>query len=737
MHQNNGSFIPVDEQFKLMADTAPVMMWVSGADKMRYFFSKTWLQFTGRTFEEESGEGWIQGVHPDDVERCTELLNKAYNACEEFKLEYRLKRHDGQYRWILAHGMPRFNTDGVFAGFIGSCMDIDELLESERIKKEFISAHALQIEQKLNSQLKTANAELEHINKELHQTQAMLANLNDELEEKVRVRTIELEDSEQEQQTLNEELTAINEEFAVTNEELAATNDELMLSQQKLERLVSDLKETEHRIRSLVESAPFPIGVYQGREMRIVLANQAIMDVWGKGYDVIGKTYHELLPELDNQQIYDQLDDVYITGIPFHARNQQVDIVVDGKLQPFYFNYSFTPLYDTAGNIYGVMNTAAEVTDIVLAKQRVEQSEKNLYNMILQAPVAMCILTGPQHIVEVANDMMIKLWGKPVTDVWNKPIFEGLPDSRDQGLEQLMADVYYTGQTYRASERPVSLIRNGTQEVVYQDFVYEPYRDSGGNTTGIIVASIDVTEQVLARQRIEQNLLEAQKLQKQKDGFIGIASHELKTPLTSLSAIVQVLSVKLKDNPDPFISGALSKATSQIRKMSNLINGFLDISRLEAGKIHLDKQQFRVDQLLREVADEIQITTQIHTIYVHHNSHVEVSADREKIGSVISNLLSNAVKYSPGGKRIDVSCETEDGFVKVIIKDEGMGVKEQDLNKLFDRYYRVESDHTRHISGFGIGLYLSAEIVKQHGGRIWAESESGIGSTFYFTLPLG
>ncbi|RYZ26592.1 MAG: PAS domain S-box protein, partial [Sphingobacteriales bacterium] len=145
------------------------------------------------------------------------------------------------------------------------------------------------------------------------------------------------------------------------------------LSRQKAE-------ESAQQVRALIDSAPFPIGVYVGKEMRITMANQSILDVWGRT-DVIGKLYADVLPELQDQKIYEQLDAVYTTGIPFHARNQRVDLVFDGKLQSFYFNYSFTPLFDAAGNVYGVMNTAAEVTDLINAKLQVEQSEERFQNL--------------------------------------------------------------------------------------------------------------------------------------------------------------------------------------------------------------------------------------------------------------------------------------------------------------------------------------------------------------------
>src|SRR5690606_20624939 len=196
-------------------------------------------------------------------------------------------------------------------------------------------------------------------------------------------------------------------------------------------------------------------------EMIIQFANQVMMDTWGKGNDVIGKLYTEVLPELMNQEIFEQVRQVYETGIPFHAKNQRVDLVVSGQLQPFYFNYSFTPVFDGDGNIYGVMNTAADVTDLNKAHKKAKESEQNLRNVILQAPVAMCILRGPEHVVEIANDRMYEIWGKTPEDMLGKSLFEGLPEAKGQGIERLLDDVYKTGKTFKAFDLPISLPRRG------------------------------------------------------------------------------------------------------------------------------------------------------------------------------------------------------------------------------------------------------------------------------------
>ncbi|OOQ62316.1 hypothetical protein BC343_03050 [Mucilaginibacter pedocola] len=221
-----------------------------------------------------------------------------------------------------------------------------------------------------------------------------------------------------------------------------------------------------------------------------------------------------------------------------------------------------------------------------------------------------------------------------------------------------------------------------------------------------------------------------------KNDFIGMVSHELKTPLTTLSAYIQMLRGRAQNNADDFTNNALDKVGAQVKKMTGMINAFLNVSRLDSGKIQLEKQEFVLNLLLEEMIQEARVTTAHHTITLLPGEQISIVADRDKIGSVVSNLLSNSIKYSPRGNIIEVECKTEGRKVVVSVRDEGMGIKPEHLDRLFDRFYRVETKHTQHISGFGIGLYLSGEIIQRHDGKIWAESEIGKGSTFYFSLPL-
>jgi signal transduction histidine kinase len=170
--------------------------------------------------------------------------------------------------------------------------------------------------------------------------------------------------------------------------------------------------------------------------------------------------------------------------------------------------------------------------------------------------------------------------------------------------------------------------------------------------------------------------------------------------------------------------------------ISRMINGFLNVSRLESGKIWLNKEHFDLLEQVEEVTAEIRLQNFGHTFEIRNGQPVLIDADRDKIGSVISNLLSNAAKYSPKDTSILISVESDENRITLSVQDHGLGIKPEDQAKIFDRYYRVDNKHSRKVPGFGIGLYLSAEIVHLHGGDISVESTPNQGSTFRFSLPI-
>lgn len=258
-----------------------------------------------------------------------------------------------------------------------------------------------------------------------------------------------------------------------------------------------------HNYATLFAQAPSPIAILRGREMRYAFINHAYASIF-PGRQILGKTVLEAFPELEDQPYMQLLQEVFDTGTPFNGNEVPaiVDVNNDGNLQTRYFNLLYTPYSDTQGRILGLMAFGNDVTDQVRAKQRIAQSENNLRNMVLQAPAAMCVLKGPTHVVEIANQSMYELWGKTEEELLGRPIFEGLHEAKEQGYEALLDSVFFSGEQIKASESLVMLPRNGTMQTTYVNFVYQPLREADGQITGVIVVATDVSEQVQARMKI-------------------------------------------------------------------------------------------------------------------------------------------------------------------------------------------------------------------------------------------
>ena len=344
----------IDEQFMVMANSAPILLWASGSDKLAFFFNKAWLQYTGRTMEEEAGNGWSEGVHPSDLEKYFKIYNEAFDKKKEFKIEYRLRRFDGKYRWVLDNGQPHFTKDKIFAGYIGSCIDIHEIKELEGRKNQFITA----------------------------------------------------------------------------------------------------------------------------------------------------------------------------------------------------------------------------------------------------------------------------------------------------------------------------------------------------------------------------------------------ASHELKTPVTSLSIYLHLIAEFLKSNQEEKYAAYAESAITQVNKITGLINQLLDLSRIESDSLNFEWSVFSLYELINSIVDKIQSTTLSHKIEIKGNCRGNIEGDKERLSQAIENLLTNAIKFSQGHNKITVELFENTKYMQVSIVDFGIGIDKFHLPKIFERFYRIPGQKEETFPGLGIGLFISQQIIKKHGGKIWAESIQNKETKFNFQIPI-
>ncbi len=246
--------------------------------------------------------------------------------------------------------------------------------------------------------------------------------------------------------------------------------------------------------------------------------------------------------------------------------------------------------------------------------------------------------------------------------------------------------------------------------------------DTKGNPVRMLGATSDITEQKM--------------LEQDKNDFISISTHELKTPVTSLKAYAEVLERRFLKSGDTVSAKHMAKMNAQLNKLTSLIGDLLDATKIESGKLFMHEENFMFDELVEEVVNELQMTTEKHTLITEGKTNKEIHADRERIGQVLTNLISNAIKYSPREGKIIVKLWAKTTNIGVCVKDYGIGISKEKQAKIFERFYRASGPKENTFPGLGLGLYISSEIIKRAHGKIWVDSAKGKGSAFCFTLPV-
>lgn len=249
-----------------------------------------------------------------------------------------------------------------------------------------------------------------------------------------------------------------------------------------------------------------------------------------------------------------------------------------------------------------------------------------------------------------------------------------------------------------------------------------PILDEQGKVQFVVNVFRDVTESKLS--------------EKHKDEFLAIASHEIKTPVTSIKAFVQLLDERLKDYPDKSVINYINSVNTQLERLTRLVNELLDLSKMGRGSLPLEPTKFKVSPFLQELVDSLQPSLNSHRVMIRGKvSNRAVYWDKERISQVLVNLLTNAVKYSPDAGKILLSVKETDDKIRVGVKDYGIGIPKEYQVKIFDRFFRAVKDEGETYAGLGLGLYITAQLVRQHKGRIWVKSTPKKGSVFFVELP--
>jgi len=394
----------------------------------------------------------------------------------------------------------------------------------------------------------------------------------------------------------------------------------------------------------------------------------------------------------------------------------------DGRNIPV--SVSVSPVVDVLGNVIGASKIARDISEQHKARER-------------QATLAAIIDSSDDCILSKTLEGYITSWNKAAEKMFGYTEAEALGKHISLIIPpgRLNEEQYIIGEVRKGNKvdhfQTIRLAKDGREIDI--SLSVSPVVNAAGRVIGASKIARDISDQLAAQAENARLYQEIKSLNQKKDEFIGLASHELKTPLTSINGYLQILSRTIEDKQSQVF---LNKTRLQVKKLSALVNDLLDVSKIEAGKLQMAIEPFDIRQLIDDTIEMIGLSNQAYEIHLNTSfDHLVVTGDPHRIEQVLINLLTNAIRYSPGADRVVVSLNADEHQAQVLVQDFGMGIAPEQLQHIFSRFYRVDNMPPS-ISGLGIGLFLSNEIISRHRGRIWVESEPGQGSTFSFRLPL-
>lgn len=488
-------------------------------------------------------------------------------------------------------------------------------------------------------------------------------------------------------------------------------------------------------LKNIVDNTPLPIAVYTGNELKIELANPAMIKTWGKGTEVIGKKYLEVVPEIEKQQIFDQALRVFQTGIPFHAKNKKVELVIDNVLKTFYFNYSFIPLFDNEKKIYGIMNTGADVSDLYEAHKQIQSSDERL---------RMAIESSGMGTYEIdLSTKKINTNGN-FNAIWS--IDEEIPN------EQLIAKLHPEDQLLREKAHQEAHITgkiNYEARIINQDQTVKWVKVNGkliNDQNGVPITIIGIVQDIDQQRQFEQELKKqvdesTQELRRSNQDlmhFANIVSHDLKEPIRKIKTFISLLRNNSSDYLNDISNKYLTKVDQSAQRMQTIIEGILAYSTLD--KKTQPIENINLDEVIENIKVDLELIIKEKGAILIKSELPEIEGATILIQQLFYNLIHNALKFSKANQppRVMISSLIinidQREFVQINIKDNGIGLDSSHYERIFNAFERLHSKDE--YEGNGLGLSLCKKIVLRHGGTITATGEKDNGAEFIVTLPL-
>ena len=731
-----------ESYFQRLTDTVPAIIWITQPDGSCSYLNKLWYDYTGQTEEEARGFGWLEVIHPDDKEHAAEIFIKANSAQKPFSRSYRLRNSRGEYRWIADNGSPKFSADNVYEGMIGTVVDVHEeklaekalLLATEK-QEETLSLLESLLENapvgiaffdkehrylRINDTLAESNgiAASDHIGKPINEVLPVTGVQVVSILDKVAQTGIPILDLEVTGETpkqpgiIRNWLTGF---YPVFNEKsgevdfVGAVVIEITDRVKAEEKLAYRTALLEAHNQASVDGI-----LLVDAKGKIISFNQRFIEIWNVPQHIVDAKDDEAvllfaMTQLVNPQLF--IDKVkYHYEHPTEISLDELDFK-DGKI----VERNGYPVIGDDGIYYAWSWTFRDITKQKNYEKTIIESEQR-FRTLAQTLPQLIWMTDEKGAYEYASSHWINYSGLDpyAGDIWGKLVHPHDLESLAQGWESSLK----TGKTFNSEAR----IKNKNGMYSWHLVQGVPIKSEQGTIIKWIGAFTDI-----------ENLKEEQK---QKNDFLSMASHELKTPVTTIKAYGQILERILEAKGDLETLGMAKKMGKQVVRLTTLISDLLNVSKMQKGGLIHNQSVFNFNEMIKEVIDDLQKTIVTHQIMNNLDAEINISGDKDKLGQVLNNLISNATKYSPVADKIIVSTQIVNDGVQLSVQDFGIGISTEEQHNVFEQFYRVTGENQSTFQGMGIGLYICAEIIKREGGKIWVESATGKGSVFYVWLPI-
>ncbi len=764
-------------EFRTLADSGQALIWTAGTDMLCNYFNKVWLDFTGRSLAQELGNGWTEGVHPDDFATCLATYTSAFNERKKFSMDYRLRHRDGQYHWIQDDGTPRYGASGEFLGYIGYCLDISGRKEVEE-KLSGISRRLL---------LAASSAQLGIWDWNVRDNTMVWDDRMFELYGTTRekstasmetwVNSLHPEDHDAALAECQAALSGTKEfdtHFRVRHADgavrhIKANGLVIRSADGRAERMIginADITESKQAEADLSKSLSLLDGTLQSTHDAILvvdlnnvwmLYNQKFIDLWRIPDELVAARDDRLALSYVLDQLQDPdafLSKVHALYSTPHEHSSDICRFKDGRVVERHSIPQFI-----RGEVVGRVWSFRDITERKQAEEILLEKNRQMQLFFAHSPVALAMFDCQMRYLQVSRRWLqdYHLGERDVVGLSHYEVFPEIPETWREFHRRGIA-----GEVLRQEEDRFERLDGSVQWLRWE---IRPWYDANNSVGGIIIFTEDVSERKaaeaelaqhrehleelvasrtadldLANRSLSQAKEAAEAANLAKSAFLSNMSHEIRTPLNGIVGMTHILK---RGNVTPVQAARLDKIDTAAEHLLATINDILDLSKIEAGKIVLEEAPLAIERLLGNVQSILGARAQDKGLALRIEAGSfppNLKGDATRLQQGLLNYVANAIKFTDTGsitlRALMLSEDAEAVDVRFEVEDTGIGIAAETLSRLFTAFEQADNSTTRQYGGTGLGLTITRRLAELMGGGAGVESTPGVGSTFWFTVRL-